>query len=159
MKKVTLQVAGKIKCSSVNGDGLRYSLFLSGCNHKCEGCHSKHTWDSKYGEKEDVVDIFNDIWKNKKYIDGVSISGGDPMMQHNKLIVLLKMLKLFNINVWIWTGNLIYDIKKFEIMRYVDVVIDGKFEVNNPTTKPHRGSDNQIMWIRDGNVWFKEGKK
>jgi len=159
MKKVMLQVAGKIKCSSVNGEGLRYTLFLSGCNFNCDGCHSPHAQDFKYGTKEDVVEIFKDIYKNKKYIDGVSISGGEATLQNDNLVVLLKMLKLFDFNIWLWTGNNIRDIGGLEMIKYVDVIIDGRYQKDNPTTKPHRGSDNQIMWIRNSpNNFVKENE-
>jgi anaerobic ribonucleoside-triphosphate reductase activating protein len=156
MIKRNLQVAGKIKCSSVNGEGLRYTIFLSGCKHRCEGCHSPHTWDFKYGQSEDIVSIFNDIYLKRHYIDGVSISGGDPIEQAEDLIVLLKLLKTIDCDIWLWTGytfDSLNDNHK-ELLPYLDVIIDGKYDVNKPTTKPYRGSDNQRMWKNVGGKYI-----
>jgi len=150
-----LQVAGKIKMSTVNGSGFHYTLFLSGCPFGCENCHSPHTQDYKYGEKMDIVDIFNDIYKNRYYIDGVTFSGGEPTEQTEALTVLAKMLKLFDINIWMWSGHTMDKIKDLELLNYIDTIIDGTYEYNNPTEKPFRGSDNQCMWSRIDGKWIK----
>jgi len=146
--KNKLQIAGKIKMSTVNGEGLRYTLFLSGCPFSCKGCHSPHTQDYNYGVKEDIVEIFYDIYNKRHYIDGVTISGGEPTEQSETLTKLLQMLKLFNFNIWMWSGNKLEVISKKheELLRYVDVLIDGQYDINRPTSKPYRGSDNQKMW-------------
>jgi len=139
------KVAGKIKTSTVNGEGIRYSLFLQGCKHACDGCHSPHTWKTSEGESIEVVDIFTEIWKVRNYIDGVAISGGEPFLQPKPLLILLKLLNAIDINVWIWSGyKLEYLLENFpEHMKYVNTVIDGKFEKDKLTKKYWRGSDNQ----------------
>ncbi len=152
MIKKTLQIAGKIKMSSVNGEGLRYTIFLAGCPHKCDGCHSPHTWDYNYGDKEDIVDLFYDIYSKRHYIDGVSISGGEPLEQAKMLLPLLKMLKAFDTNIWLWTGyKFEYIEEKWpKILKCLDVIIDCQYDKTKPTTKAHRGSDNQRMWVNQG---------
>lgn len=149
IKETTLQIAGEIKGSSVNGDGIRYTIFLSGCNIKCDGCHSPHTHNPEYGGRRNIIDIFYDIYSRRKYIDGVSISGGEPTLQSEPLIELLKLLKLFDFNVWLWSGHKMEQLKLTfpNILKYVDVVIDGKFEKSAPTKKPYRGSENQRMFV------------
>jgi len=150
------KVAGKIKTSTVNGSGIRYTLFLQGCNHACDGCHSPHTWNMRDGESIGVVDIFSEIWKVRNYIDGASISGGEPFLQPKPLLVLLKLLNAVDIDIWIWSGfELKYLLENFpEHMKYINTVIDGKYEKDKPTKKYYRGSDNQKLFTRDdNNIW------
>ncbi len=158
-KMVYLKVSGIIKTSVVNGDGIRYCIFTQGCAHKCPGCHSPHTWDIKKGNRTHIIDIFSDIIKNKRFIDGVTLSGGDPVMQLPQILKLCKLLKVYNINIWVWTGFKMSEIKKNapEILDYIDVLIDGKyFKSQAPPKKKNRGSDNQIRWNKEDGKWKKE---
>ena len=143
--------------SNTNGTGLRYTLFLSGCPFHCEGCHSPHTQDYKYGDKEKIIDIFYNIIKNKNYIDGVTISGGEPTEQADGLKKLLKLLKVYDINIWMWSGHTMDTLKEKypDILHNIDTVIDGQYEHTNPTSKVYRGSDNQNMWKKENGEWKK----
>ena len=153
-----MKVSGIIKTSVVNGEGIRYCVFTQGCPHKCPGCHSPHTWDIHKGDKTHILDIFTDIIKNKRFIDGVTLSGGDPLVQYEQILTLCKLLKVYNINIWLWTGyNMLAIQNTFpEILNYVDTIIDGRYEKDNPPTKKYRGSDNQTRWNKEGNKWKKE---
>lgn len=154
----TIRLAGVIKESVVNGEGLRYSIFFQGCNHKCEGCHSPHTWDKNGGYLESIESILMDILKHRNYIDGVSLSGGDPLLQYDKALRLCKIFKELNISVWMWTGFNMKEIKEKypEILDYVNVIVDDRFDKDKPTKKEWRGSDNQTMWIKKDGRWSKD---
>lgn len=131
-----------------NGEGLRLSLFVSGCSHGCEGCFNQAAWNPKAGF-EVTPEVIANLMAELARHDGLSILGGDPLYPRNvePLTQLLKQAKALypEKDVWLWTGYLYEDVKHLEIMRYVDVLIDGKYEKNNPTTQPWRGSDNQRL--------------
>lgn len=139
----------------INGIGIRVSLFVSGCNHKCKNCFNMETWNPKYGKKftekeeNEIIDFFK---KYGKTIKGLSLLGGDPTYQTN-IIPLISFLKRFknelpDKDIWIWSGftweEIMLDIKKKELIELCDVLIDGKYEENlkNLNLK-WRGSSNQ----------------
>lgn len=123
----------------LNGDGLRVTLFVSGCDHHCKGCQNPQTWDESSGKlfdkkaKQEILDL-----ASKDYISGITLSGGDPLYNNNiytifDLIVDFKV-KFPNKTVWLYTGytyEYIIDNPVLKtIMRYVDVLVDGKFDKN-----------------------------
>lgn len=116
----------------LNGDGLRVTLFVSGCEHHCRGCHNPQTWRTKSGIPfdEDALDELKEQL-NKSYISGITLSGGDPLNKKNRFQVelLLNHLKYKypGKSVWVYTGYLFEKVKKLELMKYVDVLVDGKF--------------------------------
>lgn len=133
-----IQMSGTIECSLVNGEGMRFVLFTSGCKHHCKGCHNSETWSFDYGEAKDVNDIFEQIKENVPLIKGVTYSGGDPMEQPEALIELSKRIKNeLNINIWCYTGYTVEEIlngsddNKKELLKHIDILIDGKFEEDN----------------------------
>lgn len=133
--------------SVVDGPGLRYTLFTQGCDHNCLGCHNPQTHDyDNSGTILGVCDIFEDI-KSQKYLSGVTISGGDPLYSKNYLGVvnLCKLIKNnLGLNIWLYTG---YDwdyVKHLNIVKYLDVVVDGRFILNlNSFNLKFKGSSNQ----------------
>ena len=80
MKEETVRIAGKIRHSSVNGPGVRYVVFFQGCPHKCKGCQNPETHDPVSGEEVYISELTDEI-RNTRYIDGITISGGEPLMQ------------------------------------------------------------------------------
>lgn len=153
----------------LNGDGLRVIIFLSGCEHHCEGCHNPETWDINSGKTftdEAAEEIIQEL--NKPYISGVTFSGGDPLHQENlldiyNLICRIKDEQPYK-NIWLYTGYIWEDIypsfkhsntthsdgkKKTDsdrrrVVNLCDVLVDGKFiktlaDVNCPWV----GSTNQ----------------
>lgn len=155
-----IQLAGKKENSLVNGDGMRYTIFLSGCSHNCEGCHNKEMQNYSYGDSWDTNDLFEMVKSNIDYIDGITFSGGDPMMQPEAVYELAKRFKEeLNINIWLYTGFLLEDIQsdliRSKILNYLDVLVDGKFkkELLNSTTKRYVGSENQrIIYLNNGKI-------
>ena len=140
------------KLDVTNGPGIRTTLFVSGCTHNCEGCFNKEQQDFNYGNKftKETEDEFIQLTKNKQ-IKGVNILGGEPMQQiiDDTLLNLLKRIKLETDKpIWLWTGYTFEEIvnnpKRLEILREVDVLIDGKFQADKRDIMlKYRGSSNQ----------------
>ena len=141
-----------------NGPGCRVTLWIPGCTHKCPGCHNSWTADYNIG-MEFTQDDFDGLCKilSKPYIKGLTISGGDPLDQNDEVLVDLCQL-VFDIkekfpdkDIWLYTGYTIEQLKELQldVLRYVDVLVDGPFELNKrDTTLPFRGSSNQnIIYV------------
>ncbi|MCX7695171.1 MAG: anaerobic ribonucleoside-triphosphate reductase activating protein [Caloramator sp.] len=142
-----LRIAGINRESLVDGPGIRYVIFSQGCIHNCRGCHNKDTHPLDGGYEVDLEYLYNDIVKNK-FIDGVTFSGGDPLIQADKFSILAKMLKEKNINIICYTGYVFEDIinqkDKKELLKNIDVLIDGPFIQEKKTLKKSFvGSSNQ----------------
>ena len=150
-----IKIANIIKGSLVNGEGLRYTIFMQGCSNECDGCQNPETWSPEGGYWAYMTDILNYVVKNLGMLDGVSLSGGDPLFQYDKTLFLCKLLKMFNINIYMWTGYTMEQIVNTypEILKWVDVIVDGKYEKDNPTKKDLRGSDNQRMFKKIEGRW------
>ena len=133
----------------LNGEGVRVVLWLSGCEHKCKNCQNPQTWNHDSGipfDEESRQELFKAI--DKDYITGVTLSGGDPLSTINRfeIIPLLKEIKqkFPNKNIWCYTGYLWEAVKKLEAIQYIDVLVDGRFELKLATAKyRYRGSLNQ----------------
>jgi anaerobic ribonucleoside-triphosphate reductase activating protein len=145
------------KTSLADGIGWRTVLFVSGCNHKCKGCHNPESWNKNAGypfTEETKQKLFEFL--SKDYINGLTISGGDPLYSDNLLTVtkLCKEIKekFPNKTIWVYTGSLYRDIKNLELMKYIDVIVDGEFKINQKdTTLAYRGSYNQrIIDVKTG---------
>lgn len=140
------------ECDLSNGEGVRLSLFLSGCSHGCKGCYNKKTWNPTSGEPL-TYEIIDEILERCADHDGISITGGDPLHRRNRSTVRYLVDRFTSMyptkDIWLWTGYKIEDIRDQpeirRILSKVDVLIDGKYEKDNPTTKPWRGSDNQRL--------------
>ena len=141
---------GKIKPVDVaNGEGVRVSLFVSGCPHKCKGCFNQELWNYNAGEfftTETVQEII-DLCTNS-YITGLSLLGGEPLDPENlqQVTILAHVFKKFfpYKTIWCYTGYEWENIKHLQIMKYIDVLVDGKFiqELHDPRLR-FRGSSNQ----------------
>ncbi|MGL5357356.1 MAG: anaerobic ribonucleoside-triphosphate reductase activating protein [Cetobacterium sp.] len=139
----------------INGEGIRVSLFVSGCSHKCKDCFNSETWNPEFGNvfTEEVEDGILDYFrKYEKSIKGISLLGGDPTFIHN-IEPLRNFIQRFKKefsqkDIWIWSGftwEVIQDNQKLlSLVELCDVLIDGKFnaEEKNLNLK-WRGSTNQ----------------
>lgn len=140
------------KLDVTNGPGVRATLFVSGCTNNCEGCFNKELQKFTYGNKwnAEIADKFIEYVKNPN-VKGVNILGGEPMEQtkDRDLVNLLDRIKKETGKViWIWSGFLYEDILKDQIKReilsYAEVLIDGRFELDNrDISLKYRGSSNQ----------------
>ena len=146
-----------------NGCGIRTSIFFTGCNFHCPGCFNPELWDKNSGAifdenaKKQLLEMLSD-----ENCDGLSILGGEPLIQGEELLILLKEVKLKfpQKDIWLWTGYEISKVDKnsvqWEILQQCDYVTDGLFkeELSNKKLR-FRGSSNQIIW-RNENGTFVE---
>ena len=145
----------------VNGVGTRCTLFVSGCDHFCKGCHNSSSWNASGGhpftaEMEDQ--IIKDLGDPRIHRDGLSLSGGDPLFPGNidGILQLVKRVKAEypDKDIWLWTGYTLETLTESqrEIMDYVDVLIDGKFELDKrDLSLAWRGSSNQrVIKLKQG---------
>lgn len=155
-----------------NGEGVRVSVFVSGCNHHCKGCFNECAWDFNYGNKfteKQEEEVLKDL--DHDYISGLTLLGGEPLEPANQegLLPLVKKAKekFPDKKIWCYTG---FDFEKDvagkmakqsettkELLKYIDVVVDGKFEEDKKDLKlKFRGSSNQR--ILDVQESLKENK-
>nr|WP_302599817.1 anaerobic ribonucleoside-triphosphate reductase activating protein [uncultured Cellulosilyticum sp.] len=135
-----------------NGVGIRATLFVSGCTHKCPGCFNEAYQDFKVGNpwREEEEERFMTYVKNEN-VHGVTILGGEPMEQtmDDSLLHLLKRIKQeTNHTIWIYSGytfeQIIEDSKKLALLEQCDVLVDGPFiESLKDICLKFRGSSNQ----------------
>jgi anaerobic ribonucleoside-triphosphate reductase activating protein len=133
----------------VNGEGLRVTLFVTGCAHACEGCYNRSTWNRQSG-RPFTSDVQEALLASCVAHDGLSLTGGDPLFPRNRdsILALCRAFKYRypDKDIWMWTGYLFEEVQGLAVMDFVDVLIDGKFQADNPTVKPWRGSDNQRLF-------------
>lgn len=150
-----MKIAGFYDESISNGLGWRAVLFVSGCPHHCPGCHNEVAQNYDYGEEFDETKILDRIKKNS-ILNGITISGGEPLCKENiaevnKFIEDVKKEKP-EFNVWCYTGYTLEQLKDRndkitnDTLSNIDVLVDGRFveERKNPEIK-FRGSDNQRL--------------
>ena len=136
------------KQDMLNGDGIRAVFWVTGCSHHCKGCHNPETWDENYGQL-----VTKDTYKelalalDPDYISGVTWSGGDPLYCGNRKELenlIMFVHDNFQKTQWLYTGFLWEDIKDLEIMKYIDVLVDGPYiEEQRDVSLKWRGSSNQ----------------
>lgn len=132
-----------------NGEGVRVSIFMQGCTFNCKNCFNPET-HSFDGGKEFTEDTINRVLElsGNENVEGLSILGGEPLYPKNidGTTTLSKRFKekYPNKNIWVWTGFLFENLKDREVMKYIDVLVDGQYvdELHNPMLK-WRGSSNQ----------------
>ena len=133
----------------LNGDGLRTVLWVAGCDHHCPFCQNPETHDPCGGILFDNA-AYRELLENlgHDYISGITFSGGDPLYEGNREIItdVAKEIKAHfpNKTIWCYTGSLYENIKDYEIMQYIDVLVDGEFIQSLKDDKLYwRGSSNQ----------------
>lgn len=139
------------KCSISNGIGFRVVLWVSGCSHHCDGCHNPETWNKESGivfEQNDWYKIAREL--ERPYISGITYSGGDPLFPANRSIItsMAKTIRQLypNKTQWLYTGYDFNEVKNLEIMKYIDVLVDGEYiDSKRDTSLPFRGSANQRL--------------
>lgn len=150
MKK-TVRLAGIAYESLVNGPGMRRVFFAQGCKHNCNGCFNLETHNFDGGEIMDMDELIKDVLDNP-LLKGVTFSGGDPIEQAHSFSYMANIFKSSNLNIWCYTGYKFEDlIKKMELdksikdlLNNIDVLVDGKFEINNKKEGlKFKGSSNQ----------------
>ena len=133
----------------LNGDGLRTVLWVAGCTHCCKECQNPITWDVNGGVPFDEAakqELFEKL--NHDYISGITFSGGDPLHPLNRepITTLAKEINetFPDKTIWLYTGFLWEDLQNEEILKYIDVLVDGEFMIDLLDTKlKWCGSSNQ----------------
>ena len=132
-----------------NGDGIRVTLFVSGCSHHCKGCQNPETWAINGGVLFDL-DAFFEICDEleKDYVSGLTLSGGDPLHPMNRKIIteLCKFIKRYypHKTIWCYTGYQYGQVKDLDVMHYIDVLVDGEYVEELRDVNAHWvGSTNQ----------------
>lgn len=148
-KQVGMRYHNITKDDMLNGDGLRVVLWVAGCSHCCRECHNPVTWDPDGGLLFDEAarqEIFGQL--DKPYISGITFSGGDPLHSANRSDVrdFMKEIKgkYPDKTIWLYTGDVWENLYRDAMMKYVDVLVDGEFQVQKRDTKLlWKGSSNQ----------------
>ena len=160
-----MRIAGFSKESIVDGLGYRYTIFVQGCKHACNGCHNPETWDMTAGTEytDEMLDKLADEIASDPIIDGITLSGGDPFYQAEDCVKLINKVKSRNsdFDIWAYTGftweQLLKDSKMLELVKKCDVVVDGPFDYQLADKKYHwAGSTNQR--VIDVKRTIQEGK-
>lgn len=152
---------------TVDGPGIRFVLFLQGCHLQCKYCHNRDTWNMNGGEYKSLDDIFEKIMKYKNYIypnGGVTVTGGEPLLQVNFLIELFKKLKKENIHTCVDTSGMVAltdDIKK--LLSLTDLVLLDIKHINSEKCKNLVGFNNEkelafARYLSDNNIhtWIRQ---
>ena len=152
-----MNYCGLNKNDIANGDGVRVSLFVSGCRNHCKGCHNPEAWDFSYGQpftkktEDEIIEALRPSW-----IQGLSVLGGEPCEEENErvLIPFLKRVKMEcpNSDTWLFSGYTYEMMQGSEILQYVDVLVDGPFLLEEKDISlQFRGSRNQrILRLKGG---------
>ena len=137
------------KDDMLNGDGLRVVLWVAGCAHACPWCHNPVTWDPEGGLPFDEAarqEIYEEL--EKDYVSGITFSGGDPLHPANMQGVteLARQIRsdFPDKTIWLYTGSTWDEVRDLEVIRYVDVLVDGPFREDEKDSALHwKGSANQ----------------
>ncbi|MBQ7942150.1 MAG: anaerobic ribonucleoside-triphosphate reductase activating protein [Muribaculaceae bacterium] len=141
----TIQVLDIMPGTTVDGPGLRTSIYVAGCRHMCKGCHNPQSWDFNSGIPMTVDEIMERITEEDF---NVTLTGGDPLWQASKILPLAKSIKEKGYTLWCYTGFTWEEILKStelsKILPWIDVIVDGRFiEELRDTRLRFRGSSNQ----------------
>ncbi len=139
--------------SVVDGVGLRTVIWTQGCTHHCKGCQNPQTWDLKGGGLVPISEVIKAI-DEIKYQDGVTFSGGDPLLQVSACYEIAKHCKAKGLNIWVYTGFTYEELQKMmkekplyrKFLSLVDVLVDGRFILKErDLSLLFRGSRNQRL--------------
>lgn len=127
-----IRIFGTVEDSIVDGPGLRYSVFVQGCPHHCPGCHNPQSHDFTGGQLTDTDALLKPLGTNP-LLDGLTLSGGEPMCQPEACRLLAEAAHAAHLNVWCYTGftweALLAegDPARMALLQAVDVLVDGPF--------------------------------
>lgn len=143
-----LRLFGVANDSIVDGPGIRYAVFTQGCSHACKGCHNPNSHALTGGYLKSIDEIIEEI-DNNPLLDGITLSGGEPMLQAKPLISLCLEIKKRGLHIILYSGYTYEEILSLgphqkELLSLCDMLIDGKYEADKASfSLLYRGSSNQ----------------
>ena len=146
-----INVNSIIRNSRVNGPGERFVIWTQGCRKMCKNCYNPETWSHYKNNLIPIENILEDIRISS--VRGVTISGGDPFEQPDEFFLLLEKIHLLDLEkgVIVFTGYTMKEIRGDErlerCLKYIDVLIDGRYEEENRISSGLFGSSNQEVYI------------
>lgn len=152
MDQPKIHVMDIVPGTSVDGPGLRTSIYLSGCRHQCPGCHNPHTWDFAQGSPMTVDEIMQIVEENGF---NVTLTGGDPLYSLPAIIPLIQAIKAAGYSIWLYTGFIYEQLLSLPgidaILQSLEAIVDGPFEQDKKDLSLcFRGSSNQrIIDVRN----------
>ena len=146
---MNIRVCALVNDSVVDGPGLRYAVFTQGCAHSCAGCHNPQSHDPREGFDVSADDILREIKKNP-LLDGLTVSGGEPLDQLDAVTELVTLAKAQGLNVMLYTGYLwesfASETKYAPLLQNLDLCADGPFiEEKRDLDLVFLGSSNQRL--------------
>jgi anaerobic ribonucleoside-triphosphate reductase activating protein len=141
-----MRVLDIVEGTTVDGPGLRTSIYVAGCRHQCEGCHNPQSWDFNAGREISIDELLGVVEKNNF---NVTLSGGDPLYVADEAAELCRRIKEeLNKNIWCYTGfvweNIVHKPEYRPLLETVDVLVDGPFVLaRRDISLCFRGSGNQ----------------
>lgn len=155
-----IRISGIEPESIVDGEGIRYVIFTQGCPHHCPGCHNPQTHPFGGGKLVSIEDILDNISKRKNWIDGITLSGGEPFCQIDQCSIIAERARELGLTVWCYTGFSFEELygrgDALDLLQNLDVLVDGPFILEERSLDlDFRGSRNQR--IIDVRTSLKEG--
>ncbi|MCR4672229.1 MAG: anaerobic ribonucleoside-triphosphate reductase activating protein [Lachnospiraceae bacterium] len=145
-------LSGEVRHSLVDGPGIRYTVFFQGCPHACPGCQNPDTHDMYAVSPVPVSEVIGRI-RRERFLDGVTLSGGDPMAQPETLKAIADAVHEIGLSVWTYTGWTYEALlagaageAAIEALHSIDVLVDGPFIMDLKSSEClYRGSTNQRL--------------
>ncbi|MFI3211407.1 MAG: 4Fe-4S single cluster domain-containing protein [Peptostreptococcaceae bacterium] len=146
-----IRISHFVKSTKVLGPGSRFCIWFQGCNKRCNGCINEEGQDINGGFDIKLNDLFEKI-KNENSITGITISGGEPFLQKDKLLEFINIIKKeTKLDIMIYSGylyeDLINDSISKEILSKIDIFVDGEYIESKNEDQLYRGSSNQNIYI------------
>lgn len=150
-----MNIISTISETYADGPGIRYAIYVAGCNHQCKGCHNPQSWNFDQGiPLEDILPTILEEIKNNPMLSGITITGGDPMASSSSLKDLLQVLKTEfpDKDIWVYTGYTIEELITLYrngeksiayCLELIDTLVDGRFEIEKREEVTFKGSSNQ----------------
>lgn len=152
MQDYPIRLYGELKHSLVNGPGIRRVIFVQGCNHNCPGCQNPDSHPMNSGKVVSAAELAERI-THDKVLDGITLSGGEPMLQAEACGLIAGTCRKAGLSVWCYTGYVFEDIvsgkagtQAASLLKQIDVLVDGPFVQELASDQClYRGSTNQRL--------------
>jgi anaerobic ribonucleoside-triphosphate reductase activating protein len=149
---MTLRVNYILPKSSANGPGIRFTIWVQGCSIHCDGCINKDTWDPAAGKDMPIDEILAQI-EATAGLNGVTITGGEPLDQFGSVFELCKRISKKNLTIFLttgYTGDQLIAMGYDDILSYLDIICLGPFEKDKVCRGEWKGSSNQhVVFLTD----------